>query len=71
MITPIRGRKTFSVSFPNQLFLVIRNDNPDKGTEGCGWAGPAFIGMLRLEMITPIRGRKGEYGISIHIFSTD
>ena len=37
--------------------MLIRNDNPDKGTEIIinYLQAPVF---LRLEMITPIRGRK-------------
>ena len=34
MITPIRGRKRYSISFIIELSISgIRNDNPDKGTE--------------------------------------
>ena len=33
MITPIRGRKLESVSLDGNLVVLIRNDNPDKGTE--------------------------------------
>ena len=37
--------------------MVIRNDNPDKGTETISNRG-AIINDTGLEMITPIRGRK-------------
>ena len=55
---PDKGTETFSTSFivatlPN----MIRNDNPDKGTETTSLHF-RLLSYVRLEMITPIRGRK-------------
>ena len=56
MITPIRGRKL--VSCCRYLIVhVIRNDNPDKGTETNDTITDNKL-ATKLEMITPIRGRK-------------
>ena len=33
MITPIRGRKLVLIELVPSKLLIIRNDNPDKGTE--------------------------------------
>ena len=37
---------------------MIRNDNPDKGTETVDLVKSMNVEDIRLEMITPIRGRK-------------
>ena len=60
MITPIRGRKLMlRLSLLPTLCFLIRNDNPDKGTEtDCKGSWSIVLAALRLEMITPIRGRK-------------
>ena len=56
MITTIRGRK-LDIFYYLIFSYWIRNDNPDKGTEtGMGLSGNDS--PIRLEMITPIRGRK-------------
>ncbi len=58
MITPIRGRKRTEDFEKFEGFTLIRNDNPDKGTETMH-RKLYNVGYLdRLEMITPIRGRK-------------
>lgn len=47
----------------HRLKLGIRNDTPDKGTETRNRAHHgAFPPVYRLEMITPIRGRKPSQG---------
>ena len=58
MITPIRGRKAIHSCTALAFANMIRNDNPDKGTEG--GLPKRMLQPLeqRLEMITPIRGRK-------------
>ena len=45
----------------------IRNDNPDKGTEMCKSRSLWNLFFLRLEMITPIRGRKSYNCLFFHI----
>ena len=40
------------------FYLLIRNDNPDKGTETVISQSSVMTLLVRLEMITPIRGRK-------------
>ena len=52
----------------HRLKLGIRNDTPDKGTETRNRAHHgAFPPVYRLEMITPIRGRKYLGGIFIYV----
>ena len=58
MITPIRGRKRIEDACYCNIFLQIRNDNPDKGTETILAPYGCVFFWRRLEMITPIRGRK-------------
>ena len=57
MITPIRGRKRWRLDCI-KTNNKIRNDNPDKGTETHLHMMIYYRHALRLEMITPIRGRK-------------
>ena len=59
MITPIRGRKLeYLCGYSSKFVSYIRNDNPDKGTETyVKWIVHVKV-TIRLEMITPIRGRK-------------
>ena len=61
---PDKGTEAVLKTYYLQALLqVIRNDNPDKGTEAAA-AAVASNPVIRLEMITPIRGRKGYYMIS-------
>ena len=58
---PDKGTETKSLMGMNWTAdILIRNDNPDKGTETIEAIHNGFIN-LRLEMITPIRGRKPTY----------
>ena len=57
---PDKGTETRSATKFLLISNVIRNDNPDKGTETKQHLIRWYC-RIRLEMITPIRGRKQEY----------
>ena len=56
--TPDKGTETLLSLMMLHLLFMIRNDNPDKGTETWHTMHGSFQTYQRLEMITPIRGRK-------------
>ena len=55
---PDKGTETPTGLLYSFSSIPIRNDNPDKGTETAGQGNARVLPLKRLEMITPIRGRK-------------